>query len=122
MQEPVKICPLEFPQHYIAGGVYVKELWMRHLGEKVQGHAHTYDHLSLLARGQVMVTVDGVTTVYTAPTAVTIKAGLEHEIAALTSDCLWYCVHAVPEGLRTEEELDAAVTGGKPKSAQITTP
>ena len=87
------------PAHYFSSGVYVKQFHLRTVDEEVETHVHTYDHLSLLASGTVRVTVDGVATVYTAPTAVTIHAGKVHHIAPLTPDCLWYCVHKIPEEL-----------------------
>ena len=95
-----------FPDvHYIAGGVYAKMLSMKNAGDYVISHKHVYDHLSILATGQVLVTVDDVATVYTAPTAVTVKAGAAHKIMALSSEVLWYCVHAIPEELIEESEI-----------------
>lgn len=100
---------IEFPQHYISGGVYVKQLILEHKDDTVLGHAHALDHLSLLAKGVVDVDVEGVSTRYVAPTAVTVKAGLRHQIRAVTDDCLWYCIHAIPDDLRGEELLDDVV-------------
>ena len=106
---------MAFPKHYVAGGVYVKELILEAVGDEVLGHEHEFPHLSLVARGTVRVTVDGVSTEYTAPTALTVAAGKRHSILAVTSNCLWYCLHAVPEGLRGEDLLDESV---KVKRAQ----
>lgn len=103
---------LQFPKHYCVGGVYAKELWLEHVGDKVLSHSHTYDHLSLVARGRVRVTVDGVTTDYPARSAVNVKAGKEHMIEALEAGSLWYCIHSVPEDLVGEDVLDAAVLKG----------
>jgi quercetin dioxygenase-like cupin family protein len=95
-----------FPDvHYIAGGVYAKMLAMKNAGDYVISHEHNYDHLSILATGQVCVTVDDVATVYTAPTAVTVKAGAAHKILALTPNVLWYCIHAIPAELIDEAEI-----------------
>lgn len=101
---------LRYPKHYTVGGVYVKELVLEKAGDKVLGHRHLFDHLSLLAKGCVKVTVDGMATSYNSPTALNIKAGKHHEIMALTDDCLWYCVHAVPAELRGEDVLDDIVS------------
>lgn len=100
---------MTFPQHYIVGGVYVKELILRSKGDQVLGHSHNFDHLSLLAKGTVQVSDGTHSVTYIAPTGVNIKAGHHHEITALTDDCLWYCIHAVPEGLRGEALLDDVV-------------
>ena len=100
---------LAFPKHYLAGGCYAKELWLKEVGWAVESHVHHYDHLSLLVRGQVEVIVDGHSTIYTAPTGINIKAGKAHKIVARRPDTLWYCIHAVPEELRTAEEIDATL-------------
>lgn len=97
------------PKHYVVGGVYVKELVLLKAGDTVLSHKHKFNHLSLLAKGMVDVTVRGVTTRYIAPEGINILAEEEHEIKAISRDCLWYCVHAVPEDLRGEEALDSVV-------------
>lgn len=104
--EPASIEALLHPKHYIAGGVYAKELVLRQAGTLVVSHAHKYDHLSLLVRGQVQVTVDGVSRVYSAPCGVEVKAGAQHEIIAMVDDCLWYCLHAVPAEFDGESLID----------------
>lgn len=103
---------LEHPKHYCVGGVYVKELFLEHIGDKVRSHKHAYDHLSLVAAGRVRVTVDGQVTDYPARSAVKVEAGKEHMIEALEPHSLWYCIHSVPEDLRGEDVLDAQVVRG----------
>lgn len=93
-------------QHYFAGGVYAKQLWLRDKGWKVAQHEHNFEHLSFLATGTVRVTVDGVDCVYTAPAGVKIAAGKVHEIEALTDNCLWLCIHAVPAELAGSLNID----------------
>lgn len=100
---------MQHPKHYCAGGVYVKELILEHIGDKVLSHAHTYDHLSLVAAGRVRVTVDGESMDYPAKSAVKVAAGKEHMIEALEPNSLWYCIHSVPENLTGEDILDAVV-------------
>ena len=94
-------------QHYMAGGVYVKEALISS-GWALEGHKHIYDHLSLLAFGVVQVTVEGVITNYTGPTGILIKANKKHRIEAL-EDSLWYCTHSVPEGLRLSDVEETLV-------------
>lgn len=111
--EPTQLAglnPLEFPRHYTCGGVYVKEIFMEHVGSRVLSHKHKYDHLSVLAAGSVAVTVDGVQRVYHGRTALVIQAGKEHTIEALVVPVIWYCIHSVPEDLQGEAMLDSAVT------------
>lgn len=107
---------LTHPRHFIGGGVYAKELVMLKAGSSVEQHIHKHDHLSLLACGRVSVTADGNQTVYTGPTAIIIRAGISHKIEALTDNVLWYCVHAIPENLKSEGDIDAALIIGSEKA------
>lgn len=94
-------------KHYIAGGVYAKE-WEGKAGQVVEQHVHNFDHLSYLAYGQVEVTVGGKTMLFTGPTGINIKAHKQHQIVAL-SDCLWLCIHAIPEDLQGAELIEDAL-------------
>jgi quercetin dioxygenase-like cupin family protein len=61
-------------------------------GYKAYSHAHTYDHLSVLARGIARVTTDADSKTYHAGDCITIKAGVHHQIEAL-EDIIWFCIH-----------------------------
>lgn len=76
--------------HHSAGGVYAKEHVIPK-GMTVDQHSHDHAHLSILARGEVVVTVDGEQRVVTAPACLNIPAGKEHRILALTN-CTWFCI------------------------------
>lgn len=67
-------------------------------GDVLVQHIHKYSHLSILAKGSVVVTVDGVQTTHRAPTCIVIVAGKHHGVKAL-EDSVWYCVHAIPSEL-----------------------
>lgn len=63
-------------------------------GNTALKHVHSYDHLSILAEGKVVVSSDGSEDViYTAPACITIKKNVHHAVTAL-EDSLWYCVHS----------------------------
>lgn len=78
--------------HHFGGGVYAKETRVP-AGYLLGKHAHTFDHLSILASGSVELAVDGAVTIVTAPACLTIQAGKTHQIRAIT-DTVWYCVHS----------------------------
>lgn len=78
--------------HHFGGGVYAKETIIPAGGKLIQ-HAHTYDHLSILAKGVVELVVDGESRVVHAPACLTIAAGKHHGVKSLT-DTVWYCIHA----------------------------
>jgi hypothetical protein len=82
-------------KHFFSAGVYAKET---HIPENycLTQHSHSYDHMSILAKGWVAVLVDGVETEYQAPACINIEAGKNHEVIGLT-DSVWYCIHATDE-------------------------
>lgn len=82
-------------KHFFSGREYAKQMHLP-AGHYAETHAHEYDHLSILAAGEVEVTLDGVTELHTGPTCITIRAGQEHHILAKT-DSVWFCVHATEE-------------------------
>ena len=65
------------------------------VGDKELGHAHQFDHLTLLASGALRVTVDGVSTDFQAPHMIFIKKEKIHELEALEANTVAYCIHAV---------------------------
>ena len=82
-------------QHHFSAGVYAKEMHIPK-GCVAVTHKHAYDHLSILAQGVAVVTVDGEPKIYKAPACVEIKAGAAHEITAITP-IVWFCIHATEE-------------------------
>ena len=78
--------------HHFGGGVYAKEMHIP-AGNTIIQHRHNYDHLSVLASGEVLVLVDGVVSTYTSPACIVISAGKLHAIEAV-KDSVWYCIHA----------------------------
>jgi len=59
------------------------------------GHTHAFDHLTLLAKGKLKVTVDGVASEFTAPHMIYIHKDKVHELEALTDETVAYCIHAL---------------------------
>lgn len=78
----------------------VANLWSRMMhfkqaGDTEHGHTHQFDHLTLLAKGKLKVTVEGVATEFTAPHMIYIRADKVHELVALVDDTVAYCIHAL---------------------------
>lgn len=86
------VFPAENVKCHLVGGVYAKEIRIP-AGFRLMSHRHHYDHLSILASGIVTVTVDGVARDYSGPTTLTIAAGKNHEVEAVT-EAVWFCIHA----------------------------
>lgn len=84
----VKDIPIK---HYFGGGVYAKETHIK-AGQILAQHKHAFDHLSILASGEVILRVDGQNQKFTGPSVLTIQANKHHGVMAVT-DCVWYCIH-----------------------------
>lgn len=82
-------------QHFFSGREYAKQM-MLPAGHYAETHEHVYDHLSILACGEVLIEIDGAVSRHVGPTAIVIKAKCKHRIDALT-DSVWFCVHATEE-------------------------
>jgi len=81
--------------HHFSDGLYAKQVHIP-AGHVVGSHAHTYSHLSVLAKGDVILEVDGVQTEVSGPACLEIVAGRHHRVFAKT-DAIWFCIHATDE-------------------------
>ena len=86
------------------GNIWVRQNFIARAGDASEGHAHHFDHVSLLATGRVRVEVDGYDPKeFTAPTFIMVKKEYIHKFTALEDNTLWYCVFAL-------RDLDGEVT------------
>lgn len=81
---------------------YFGNIWVRshNLNKKGDsngtGHKHHFDHVTLLAKGSVEVTVEGFEPkTFKAPTFIVIKKEYQHQMVALEDDTVYYCVFAL---------------------------
>jgi quercetin dioxygenase-like cupin family protein len=81
--------------HHFSDGLYAKQMDIP-AGFEAGQHKHNYSHLSILAKGRVIVTTDAGKIEYTAPACIEIKAGVHHKITCL-EDAVWFCIHATKE-------------------------
>ena len=82
-------------KHNFSDGMYAKEMFIPK-GYVVGQHAHKFSHLSILAKGKVVVRTDEGVAEYAAPACLEIKEGINHAIEAL-EDTVWFCIHATNE-------------------------
>jgi len=91
-------------QNYFSDGLYAKQMVIPK-GFIANQHKHTYSHLSILAKGRVIVRTDSYNQEYIAPACIEINAEIYHQIEAL-EDSVWFCIHATDEAdAETAEEL-----------------
>jgi quercetin dioxygenase-like cupin family protein len=81
--------------HHFSDGLYAKQMMIPQ-GFVAGMHSHVYSHLSILAKGRVMVRTDFEEKEYSAPACIEIKSSILHSIEAL-EDCHWFCIHATDE-------------------------
>lgn len=75
--------------------LYSRMMHFKQAGEIETGHTHQFDHLTLLAKGKLKVTVEGVATEFTAPHMIYIHKDKVHELQAITNDTVVFCIHAL---------------------------
>jgi quercetin dioxygenase-like cupin family protein len=76
-------------------GVWCKQMHFVNANDIMPGHLHTHNHLTLLAAGRLKVTVNGISSEYTAPHMIFIHKDHVHQLEALEANTVAYCVHAV---------------------------
>ncbi len=88
--------------------LYSRMMRFEKAGDIEVGHTHQFDHLTLLAKGKLKVTVEGVATEFTAPHMIYIHKDKIHELEALTDETVAYCIHAL-RVKETNEILDPSM-------------
>jgi quercetin dioxygenase-like cupin family protein len=86
----------------LVANMFVRQMHFFEIDATEPGHAHSFDHLTLLASGKLRVEANGETTDFVAPAMIYIQADTEHMLTALEENTVAYCVH----GLRDTEQSD----------------
>lgn len=78
------------------GNIWVKQNLLLKNGDNGGGHAHRFDHVTLLCQGKVKVEIEGhPPKEFTAPTFIIIRKEHQHRITALADNTIYYCVFAL---------------------------
>lgn len=62
-----------------------------------EGHAHEFDHITLLASGKVLMKHDNGEQEFTAPHLIVTPKGISHQFTALEPNTVFCCIHAVSD-------------------------
>lgn len=89
--------------------LFSRMMHFKNAGDTEHGHKHQFDHLTLLAKGKLKVTVEGSTSEFTAPHMIYIHKDKIHELVALEPDTVAYCIHALRGDNETGDILDPAM-------------
>lgn len=96
-------------QIHEADGIYLRQITVPLADTLIPQHKHPWDHLTMVAAGSVYLWRDGkFAGKHSAPTAVTITAGVEHAFLTAEPGTILYCVHNLAHG----EALAAMVEHG----------
>ena len=99
---------MKYPEIKISlvSNVWTKMMRFHEKDDFMDGHIHTFDHTTLLAKGGVKVTVNGQESYYSAPAIIFIAADNQHDLVATEDDTLCFCIHAMRSGERIEDIVD----------------
>lgn len=88
-------------------GLFVKSMLCKKAGTIVPQHSHTYDHLSVVAVGRVLVWAgEQCLGPFEAPAGIEIKAGIKHTFRTLDDNTMVLCIHRVGEDGEPEIESE----------------
>ena len=87
----------------IVDNVFVKLHHFNNAGDTHEGHAHEFDHITLLANGSVKMVHDKGEAEFKAPHLIVTPKGIKHQFTALEPNTVFCCIHAI----RERNELDA---------------
>lgn len=94
--------------HHFNVGKYSKEMRFA-AGEAMGKHVHQHAHESVLAVGKARLFVDGLAHEINAPLIISIEAGKEHVLVAIT-EVVWFCVHETDE--TDPDKIDETLIAG----------
>ena len=82
----------------LVDNVFVKMHYFHSAGDTHEGHAHTFDHITLLATGKVLMKHDNGEQTFEAPHLIVTPKGITHQFTALESGTIFCCIHAIRDG------------------------
>lgn len=82
----------------LVDNVFVKMHRFLNVGDTHEGHAHVFDHITLLATGKVLMKHDNGEQEFTAPHLIVTPKGIVHQFVALEPQTVFCCIHAIRDG------------------------
>jgi len=82
----------------IVDNVFVKMIPLKEVGTLERGHSHTFDHITLLSTGAVLMRAKGQEVEHVAPKLIVTPKGIKHEFEAIQPNTTLYCIHAIRDG------------------------
>jgi hypothetical protein len=93
----------------VCANIHTRMLHFAKAGDKIVGHKHTFDHLTLLASGSLRVVVDGKESEFKAPHLIWIDKDKVHELTALEDDTVAACINGIRGGDGVADLIDPSM-------------
>jgi quercetin dioxygenase-like cupin family protein len=97
----------------IVDNVFVKMHRFLNVGDTHEGHAHTFDHITLLATGKALMKHDNGEQEFTAPHLIITPKGITHQFIALEPNTVFCCIHAIRDGSEVDDIASSEITTGQ---------
>ena len=94
----------------LVDNVFVKMHHFLHVGDTHQGHAHMFDHITLLAAGEVTMKHDNGEQDFTAPHLIVTPKGVVHQFIAKKPHTIFCCIHAIRDGSDVDNVASQNIT------------
>lgn len=94
----------------LVDNVFVKLHQFINAGDTYHGHAHVFDHITLLATGRVLMKHDNGEQEFVAPKLIVTPKGITHQFTALEPNTVFCCVHAIREGSGVNDVASPDIT------------
>lgn len=94
----------------LVDNVFVKMHRFLNAGDTHQGHAHVFDHITLLATGKVLMRHDNGEQEFVAPHLIVTPKGVVHQFIALEPDTVFCCIHAIRDGSEVDDVASQDIT------------
>jgi len=94
----------------IVDNVFVKLHRFIEIGDTHEGHAHAFDHITLLAAGSVKMVHDNGEAEYKAPHLIITPKGITHQFIALEPNTVFCCIHAIRDGDSVDDVASQDIT------------
>jgi hypothetical protein len=75
--------------------ILVRQMHFESIGDSEDAYQNTHDHLTLLAKGTLKVSIGDSTTVYEAPSMIFIKSNMNYTLTAETPNTVTYCIYGI---------------------------
>jgi hypothetical protein len=107
----------------LISNLFVRQMHFKNVGDSETSHMHQFDHMTLLAKGKLQITVDNQVSEFVAPHIIYINKDKIHELVAMSPDTVAYCIHPlrgpgqediidpnmVPKGIELQQMLESLV-------------